>query len=62
MAQQPIRMTEGFRNAKIKAGQLTEADADGHWQMPPNISAESQDDFQKTLQGVSMPLPSDQAE
>ena len=61
MAQQPIRMTEGFRKANIKAGQMTEADANGEWQRPSNISAEAEEEFLEILSRVSRPISPDQA-
>ena len=61
MAQQPIRMTEGFRMANIKAGQMTEAEADGEWQRPSNISAEAEEEFLEILRRVSTPNSPSQA-
>ena len=60
MAQQPIRMTEGFRKANVQAGQLTDADVDGQWQMPPNISADAREEFLEILQRVPKPISPDQ--
>ena len=64
MSKQPIRMTEGFRKAKIKAGQLTEADADGEWQIPKGMdsSPEAKEEFLAIIQRVSRPISPDQAD
>ena len=61
MAQQPIRMTEGFRKANIKAGQMTEAEANGEWQRPSNISTEAEKRFLEILRRVSTPNSPNQA-
>ena len=61
MAQQPIRMTGGFRNANIKAGQMADADANGEWQIPPNISSEAEEEFLEILRRVSTPISTNQA-
>ena len=63
MSQEPIRMTEGFRKANIKAGQLTEADANGEWQMPDstNSSPDAEEEFLAILRRVSRPISPDQA-
>ena len=55
MSQHPIRMTEGFRKAKIKAGQLTEADANGEWLRPEGAdsSPEVEKEFLAILRRVS---------
>ena len=62
MSQQRIRMTEGFRKANIKAGQMTEVDADGEWQRPSNISTEAEDEFLENLRRATKPISPDQAE
>ena len=64
MSQQPIRMTEGFRKADIKAGQLTEADANGEWLRPEGAdsSPELQEEFLAILQRVSRTTSPGQAE
>ncbi|MBT45583.1 MAG: hypothetical protein CL922_09250 [Deltaproteobacteria bacterium] len=61
MAQQPIRMTKGFSNANIKAGQMTDADANGEWQKPPNISAEAEKEFVEIMRRVSTQTSPSQA-
>lgn len=57
MSQKPIKMTEGFRNAKVKAGQLTEAEANGEWLRPHggDSSPEMQEEFSAILRRVSGP-------
>ena len=62
MAQKPIRMTEGFRKANIKAGQLTAADATGEWLRPEgsDISSETDKGFPEILKRVSKPVSPDQ--
>ncbi len=62
MAKEPIRMTEGFRKANIKAGQLTEADATGEWIRPDgsDSSLESDKEFREILKRVSGPVSPDQ--
>lgn len=64
MSQQPIRMTEGFRRANIKAGQLTEEDANGEWLRPEGAdsSPELQKEFLAILRRVSRTTPTGQAE
>ena len=61
MAQQSIRMTKGFRMANIKAGQMTEAEANGQWQRPSNISAEAEEEFLEILRRMSAPDSPNQA-
>ena len=63
MSQQLIRMTKGFRKANIKAGQMTEADADGEWQRPEiaESSPEAEEEFLAILQRMSRPISPDQA-
>ena len=61
MAQRSIRMTEGFSKANIKAGQMTEADANGEWQRPSNISTEAEEEFLEILRRVSTPISPDQS-
>jgi hypothetical protein len=56
MAQDPIRMTEGFRKANVKAGQLTEEDANGEWQWPLSSSGTNDDEFLEILKRVSRPI------
>ena len=57
MSKQPIRMTEGFRKANLRAGQLTEADAKGEWLRPHggDSSPEMQEEFSAILRRVSGP-------
>jgi hypothetical protein len=50
-------MTEGFRKAKIKAGQLTEEDANGEWQWPPSTAGTIGDEFLEIPDRVSRPMP-----
>ena len=62
MAQKPIRMTQGFRRANVKAGQLTEADATGEWLKPEgsDSSPEADKEFPEILKRVSRPGSPDQ--
>ncbi len=62
MTQKPIRMTEGFRKANIKAGQLTDADATGEWLRPEgsDSSSETNKEFEEILKRVSTPASPDQ--
>ncbi len=57
-------MTEGFRKANIKAGQMTAADADGEWQRPESAesSPEAKEEFLAILRRVSRPISPDAAE
>ena len=59
MAQKRIRMTEGFRKANIKVGQMTEADANGEWQRPPDASSEAEQQFLEIIRRVSRPISPD---
>ena len=62
MSQESIRMTEGFRNAKIKAGQLTDADATGEWLRPQGSddSSETDKEFEEILKRISTLTSPDQ--
>ncbi len=64
MATEPIRMTEGFRKAKIRAGQLSESDATGEWLRPEGIdsSSEADKEFQEIVKRASGPVAPGQEE
>lgn len=62
MAKDPIRMTDGFRKANIKAGQLTDEDANGEWQLPGEASGIDEEQFMQMLGRVSRRVsPPDEA-
>jgi len=56
MSQQPIRMTGVFRNANIKARQMADADANGEWQIPPNITFEAEEECLEIPRILSTPF------
>ena len=64
MSQRQIKMTDGFRKANIKAGQLTEADANGEWLRPEGAdrAPEVKEEFLAMLRRLSTTTSPGEAE
>ena len=62
MQRKSIKMTEGFRKAHVKAGQLTDEDATGEWLRPEGSknSPEADEEFRAILNRISKTASVDQ--